>query len=158
MRLRLAAAAPSAAADLLVTRAVQAVKIVAVFAVATLVLAACRPLYLPIVPDEVPVALEVRLTDDSTITLTDGRPQLSLVPESVEVPGWLDVQWFAPNGREAASMSVWLEPSAQEGSQAPAARAVVVTLPVDVDLVPGEWRALVSMGGRFLRQFRIDVP
>jgi hypothetical protein len=135
-----------------------AVALVATFAVATTLLAACRPLYIPVVPDEVPVAQELRLTDDSTITLANGRPRLSLVPEAVAGPGWLDVQWFAPNGREAASMSVWLEPIADEGGREPEGRALVVTLPTDVELVPGEWRALVSMGGRFLRQFRIDVP
>ncbi len=156
--------------------------IIAVVAFATVVLAACRPLYIPVIPEEVPVTREARLTDESAITLANGRPRLTLVPDAITTAGWLDVQWFAPNGREAASMSVWLEPSqaaedaqapangdaaetqpiepgdAPSGTEAPAGRAIVVTLPEDVELVPGEWRALVSMAGQFLRQFRIDVP
>lgn len=134
------------------------VALAVVFAAVTTILASCRPLYIPVVPDEVPVAQELRLTDDSTITLTNGRPRLSLVPEAVASPGWLDVQWFAPNGREAASMSVWLEPTPNDAGPEALPGPVVVALPADVDPVPGEWRALVSMGGRFLRQFRIDVP
>jgi hypothetical protein len=33
----------------------------------------------------------------------------------------------------------------------------VFDLPDDVEVVPGEWRAVVSVDGVLLRQFRVDV-
>ncbi len=118
---------------------------------ALLALSGCRPLYLPPVPnDGLPEPHPVRLSSESGLTLGQGgRP--TLVVDVIDLPsaGWLAVQWFGPKGSEVASESAWLEQDA--------ARAEFV-LPADVDLVGGEWRAVVSFGGRLLRQYLLAVP
>lgn len=116
------------------------------------------------------MAREPRIAEGSALELVAGRPQLTFGVVGLVEDGWVDVQWFAPDGHEAASESRWAE---LEGSRAPgedgarrpgsasAEAAVgpwVLRLPDDVALVAGEWRAVVSMQGRFLRQFRLVVP
>lgn len=118
-------------------------------------LGACRPLYVPLVPDDAPEpAQRTRLADRSTLTAENGRPLLTLVvgklaPEAAE-GDWLAVQWYGPSGALAASESRWVD-AASEGAE------LIFELPPDVDTAPGEWRAVVSLGGYVLRQFRVDV-
>jgi len=121
-------------------------------AIGTLVVVvACSPLYIPLVPDDgLPAPHPTRLSGDSSLGLNDaGRPRLELEVLDVPAAGWLAVQWLGPDGRETASESVRVEPGA--------ARAVF-ELPADVPLRPGEWRAVVSYGDALLRQFLITVP
>jgi hypothetical protein len=130
-------------------------------------LSACRPLYIPLVPDAPEAPSALRLADDSELTIVDGRPRLEL---SLDAPGaagvaegvWLNVQWFGPSGRQAASGSVWIEargdtPATAAATATAPAAALVFDLPDDVEVVPGEWRAVVSVDGVLLRQFRVDV-
>lgn len=113
----------------------------------TFAAAGCRPLYLPPVPEAPPIEEGVRVAVHGSGLNEEGRPSLEL-----EVvgggDGWLAVQWMAPSGREAASGSVWV--TAAE----PVAEFV---LPGDVELTSGEWRAVVSLGGRLLRQFTFTI-
>jgi hypothetical protein len=120
-------------------------------------LTACQPLYIPLVPDapEAPTAL--RLSSDSSLDVVAGRPRLTLSIDStdaalVSLGVWLNVQWFGPSGRQAASGSLWLE-----GPPSERTKVVVFVLPADVAVVSGEWRAVVSVDGVLLRQFRADV-
>lgn len=118
-------------------------------------LGACRPLYVPLVPDDAPQPVaRTRLAAESELRLVAGRPLLRLVvadiaPESRD-GDWLAVQWFGPSGRLEASESQWLDASS-EGA------ALSFELPADVTVMPGEWRAVASLGGFVLRQFRVDV-
>lgn len=117
-------------------------------ALLVLAVGACRPLYLPPIPEDVPYEPGVRVATFTAEPDASGRPALEVVLTGVEAAGWLNVQWMAPNGTEAASEAVWLEPADPE------ARFV---LPADVEPVAGEWRAVVSFGPRLLRQFRFDL-
>ncbi|NLG07889.1 MAG: hypothetical protein GX560_01345 [Deinococcales bacterium] len=112
-----------------------------------LLLVACRPLYLPPVPEPPPFEPGSRVAAFDA-GLEAGRPRLEVELADVTEAGWLAVQWLAPNGREAASGSVWVEPEAP--------RALFV-LPADVEAVAGEWRAVVSLHGRLLRQFTFVI-
>ena len=140
-----------------------------------LVLGACRPLYLPPIPDELPFEAGVRVAGYSTGVGPDGRPRVEVTLADLSEAGWLAVQWMAPSGRQAASASTWLEPAQPAGTAADAeAKAdanaeanaeadagalpsAAFALPADVELVPGEWRAVLSFGGKLLRQFTITL-
>jgi hypothetical protein len=114
----------------------------------------CRPLYLPPVPDSVNVTPMARLGSDSGLRVgpPGGALRLHLVLLAVPQAGWLAVQWFAPDGREAASDSVWVTPQ-DEG------QGRTLGLPANAGpATAGEWRAVVSMDGVVLRQFRLAVP
>jgi hypothetical protein len=117
-------------------------------AVVVVVMAACRPLYLPLVPEPPPYEPGVRVATFSAQLGAAQRPLLELTLADVSAAGWLAVQWMAPSGRQVASGSVWLTP------EEPAARFV---LPEDVALTPGEWRAVVSFGSTLLRQFTFVI-
>lgn len=114
---------------------------------------ACRPLYIPLVPaDGMPEPHPTRLTGASALTLGEnGRPRLDTAVLDLPSAGWLAVQWLGPDGREAASESAWLELDANGSTLA-------FELPADVALRPGEWRAVVSFEGEFLRQYLLNVP
>ncbi len=116
-------------------------------------LAACRPLYLPPIPDEIPFTTQVRATSASAVSFgAGGYPTIELELRDVSEPGWLAVQWLTPKGSEAASQSVWVEVAAEQ--------KVSFELPVDVELSGGDWRAVVSLNGRLVRQlgFTIELP
>jgi len=119
----------------------------------TTLITACQPLYIPLVPaDGLPEPRPTRLTGASALTLGEaGRPQLDVTVLDLPGAGWLAVQWVGPDGREAASESAWLELDAN-GS------AFTFELPADVPLRPGEWRAVVSFEGEFLRLYSLKVP
>ncbi|HZW27583.1 MAG TPA: hypothetical protein VFF08_03970 [Trueperaceae bacterium] len=117
------------------------------------VVAACRPLYLPPVPEAPPRPQHTLLAASSRLEVVDGRPVLTLVLAHLVGPAsgsWLDVQWFAPNNAEAASASLWVTPE-------DLGRTLEVSLPADVAAMPGEWRAVVSHLGAYLRQFRVEL-
>lgn len=125
-------------------------------ALATVVVAAvtaCMPLYVPLVPEAPSVPTGARVTDSSTLSIVAGRPrlELSMLPGDTLSEGgaWLAVQWYDPANTLVASDSVWVE-----GSE-PSEHAFA--LPSDVEPLQGEWRAVVSLGGVLLRQFRVDV-
>lgn len=120
-------------------------------AMVTLAVGGCRPLYLPPVPASEPVPAIARLGDASSLRIVGGTPVLHVVLAAVPQAGWLAVQWFAPNDTEAASDSVWVAP-------ADVGQGRTLSLPPRVTPAPGEWRAVVSLRGRVLRQFRVDVP
>lgn len=114
-------------------------------------LVGCRPLYLPPVPQRLPLKPVAQLADASALTASGGTLELHLVLESIPLAGWLAVQWLAPDGHEAASDSVWVTP-ADEG------QGRTLRLPARVSLSAGEWRAVVSLHATVLRQFRIELP
>lgn len=121
----------------------------------TCCLGACRPLYVPLVPDDAPEPVaRTSLAADSSLTVAAGRPVLALTLTTVAPAAadgeWLAVQWFGPSGSLAASESRWIDASSV-GSE------VMIELPPDVVAAQGEWRAIVSLGGAVLRQFRVDV-
>ncbi len=124
-----------------------------VAAAACLLLAACRPLYVPLVPaDGLPEPRPVRLAPGSELGLdASGRPHLTMTVLDLPHAGWVAVQWLDPRGREAASESVWLDPE-QEPTTAE------LSLPADVAAMAGEWRVVVSFEGLLLRQLLITVP
>lgn len=113
-------------------------------------LVSCRPLYLPPVPPRTPVHEVAQLGDASSLQLVNGNLRLHVVLQHVPHAGWMAVQWFAPDGREAASDSVWVTPS-------DAGQGRTLELPKRVTLAPGEWRAVVSLGKDVLRQFRRTI-
>jgi len=113
-------------------------------------LAGCRPLYLPPVPAREPTPAVARLGDASALRLDGGRLVLHVVLAEIPRAGWLDVQWFAPNGSQAADDSVWVAP-------ADVGQGRTLTLPPRVALSAGEWRAVTSLRGQVLRQFRLEV-
>ena len=124
-------------------------------AIATLVaLAGCRPLYIPLVPDPQAAPTATRLSDGSQLAVVAGRPRLVIgfaaSGQSAQDGAWLDVQWFGPSGAQAASESLWLDGTSP-------LQQLVFELPVDVEIVQGEWRAVLSLDGILLRQFRADV-
>lgn len=127
------------------------VRIFALLAV-TVALAACRPLYLPLIPDPPPYESGVRVASFQAEPDSTGRPRLELSLTDLKEAGWLAVQWLAPSGREMASESSWVEP-VEEG----VTPLTVFVLPDDISLTPGEWRAVVSINGQLLRQFRFEV-
>lgn len=111
--------------------------------------AACRPLYLPPVPER--VEAPERPVLDAGLTVEGGRPVLLLGIGDVPGEGWLAVQWFSPRNREAASESIWLDSDS-------AGLNLQVPLPADIEAEPGEWRALLSLHSRVLRQLDVNVP
>lgn len=111
-------------------------------------LAACRPLYLPPLLEADQPELRSRLELD--LSAASGRPVLNVRVLTVVQEGWLAVQWFTPGGREAASESVWLD------ADSPGLRFSLV-LPDDVNVVPGEWRALLSQHSVVIRQLTVTV-
>jgi len=125
-------------------------RLAAVVVVLLAALSACQPLYLPLVPARVPVQEVAQLGDASSLTVAGGTLRLHLVLEQVPKAGWLAVQWFGPDGREAASDSVWVTP-ADDG------QGRTLSLPARVAVSQGEWRALVSVGSDIVRQFRVTV-
>ncbi|MEJ2666874.1 MAG: hypothetical protein P8Z81_07225 [Deinococcales bacterium] len=111
----------------------------------------CSPLYLPPVPARVPVPQLPQLGDASSLRVENGTLVLHVVLDNVPEEAWLAVQWFAPDGRQVASDSVWVTP-------ADVGQGRTLSLPSRTALTSGEWRAVTSMRGRVLRQFSVEVP
>ncbi len=111
-------------------------------------LSSCTFLYLP---PELPVQTIPETFDisgSSGLKYANNQLELSVLLRNVTQDGWLAVQWYAPNSKEIASDSVWIEVR-DEGL------AQTFTLPQ----IPsrGEWRAVVSFEQRLLRQFSFEV-
>lgn len=115
-----------------------------------LLLSACQPLYLPAVPAGTAAPVRRPLLDVE-LRLAGGRPVLFLEVISATEEGWLALQWFSPRNTEVASDSVWLAGDAE-------GLALTVPLPADIDATPGEWRLLLSLHSRVLRQLSVNVP
>lgn len=116
-------------------------------------MSACAPLYLPPVPEAPPRPEHTQLDSTSSLDVVAGRPVLTLVLSRLVGPeggSWLDVQWFGPGNAEVASASLWVTP-------ADVGRTIELPLPDDVDAEPGEWRAVVSHLGAYVRQFQVDL-
>ena len=123
---------------------------------ALLVLVACVPLYVPLVPDEMLTPEPAfRLHGDLRLEHVRrvGASALVLHLRAAEVPeaGWLAVQWFGPSGPARAAESLWFEP-------ADVGEARTLTTPEHLALGPGEWRAVLSWQGRLVRQVRHALP
>lgn len=119
--------------------------------VVALALPACRPLYLPPVPASRAAPAIAQLGDASALAVSGDALVLHVVLVAIPEAGWLDVQWFAPDGAEAASDSTWVVP-------ADVGQGRTFRSPARVRVTAGEWRAVVSLRGRVLRQFRTVVP
>jgi len=119
--------------------------------------AGCTPLFVPPVPTDVLTPApawrvagnaELRVVRDGAGRVAWLRLRLRFdeVPESA----WMAVQWFGPAGGERASDARWVTPAAVGWTLA-------WDSPPDLELTPGRWRAVVSVGDRLLRQFDAEV-
>jgi hypothetical protein len=111
-------------------------------------LSSCTFLYLP---PELPIQTIPETFDisgSSGLTYENTQLELSVLLRNVPEEGWLAVQWYAPNGREATSDSVWVE-RRDEG--------LTQTFELPQRPSRGEWRAVVSFGETLLRQFSFEV-
>lgn len=127
----------------------------AAFAACALWLAGCTPLYVPPVPDLLAPEPAWRIAGDAhleVVTVAEAGTRLRLEASfaSVAAPGWVAVQWFGPVGTERASAATWV-------TDADVGRGFVWWSPPDLELAPGAWRALVSVDGRVLRQFDVEI-
>jgi hypothetical protein len=111
-------------------------------------LSSCTFLYLP---PELPIQTIPETFDisgSSGLTYTNNQLELSVLLLNVPEEGWLAVQWYAPNGKEASSDSLWIE-RRDEG--------LTQTFELPQRPSRGEWRAVVSFGETLLRQFSYNV-
>jgi hypothetical protein len=113
-----------------------------------MLLAGCTFSYLPPIPEGQPMPTRLELRSADGLIQSNGRLALEVTLANVPREGWLAVQWFNPQGREAASDAQWV-------GAAPHRYRFV--LPDEVALTPGRWRAVVSFEGEVLRQFSVDV-
>ena len=125
-------------------------------ATAAVALTACTPLFVPPAPSDALVASPAwRLAGDAELRASvfsdDPRLRVRFRFDAVATDAWVAVQWFGPTGGERASVAVWVT-RGDEG------RPFAVDLPDDVVVVPGGWRALISVQGRVLRQLDAVVP
>ena len=113
---------------------------------------ACTPLYLPPVQERDTPEMTPRLdlTGSSGLRLREGRLELSVFLAEVPEEGWLNVQWYSPQNRQAASDSLWV-------TQAEVGLSRIFLLPEDVALQVGQWSAVVSYQGDLVRQFSIGL-
>lgn len=122
-----------------------------------LLLGACAPLYVPLVPgDTLTPEPTFRLRGDAlleVVTGADDAATLLLRVRADEVPeaGWLAVQWFGPAGGARASDSLWFETD-------DVGRERLWPAPPQLRVSAGEWRAVLSWQGRVVRQLRVEVP
>lgn len=109
----------------------------------------CTFLYIPPVLESQNLTETLNIEASRGLFLAQDRLILSLTPRHITEEGWLMVQWFSES-RELASDAKWLDAS-QEGFH------LSYSLPHQLALEPGTWRAVVSWQGRLLRQFSIDI-
>jgi hypothetical protein len=111
-------------------------------------LSSCTFLYLP---PELPIQTIPETFDisgSSGLSYENSQLELSVLLRNVPQEGWLAVQWYAPDNRQVASDSLWIERRDEGLSQ-------TFTLPQRPSR--GEWRAVVSFGETLLRQFSYTV-
>jgi hypothetical protein len=149
--------AVAALGSLRAVAALGSLRAVAAAAVGAAALTACVPLFVPPVPiDVVTPAPAWRVAGSTELrAVRDGEGRvawlrLRLRFDEVPAPAWVAVQWFGPAGGERASGSWWVEPS-------DVGRVLTWDTPADVELSPGTWRAVVSVGDRLLRQLDVVV-
>jgi hypothetical protein len=111
-------------------------------------LSSCTFLYLPPVLPEQTVEATLDLSGSSGLSYAAEQLELSVFLRTIPQAGWLAVQWFAPNNKEVASDSLWIELRDQGLSQ----RFALPQKPSK-----GDWRVVVSFGDRLLRQFSIEI-
>jgi hypothetical protein len=118
----------------------------------TLLASACRPLYVPAVPADMP-PFDVRLRVVDGAFLQAARPALKLSVVSAPDDGWLAVQWFGPSGDALASESVRVR---VEGLPT----GVTFELPQDAlpSDVRGRFRAVVTFNEAFVGQWDTEWP
>lgn len=85
------------------------------------------------------------------VRLRGERLELSLQLNAVPDEGWLAVQWYSPKNVQVASDALWI-------TEADAGLSRLILLPGDIEVAPGQWRAVVSFGSNLLRQFSLNVP
>jgi len=128
----------------------------AVVLAAVAVMAGCTPLYAPPIPnDPVVGSAAYRVAGASQLlhqpdASDAGRLRLQI--SFVEFPedAWLALQWFGPLGGERASDSRYI-------TRAEALAGLVWDSPDDMALEPGRWRAVLSLGSVWLRQFDVTI-
>ena len=112
---------------------------------------ACTPLYIPPIQErELEVTPRLNLTDSSGLRLRGDRLELSVFIVELPEEGWLNVQWYSPQNRQAASDSLWV-------TEVDVGLSRTFTLPEEVGLQAGQWRAIVSYQGDLIRQFSIEI-
>ena len=113
-------------------------------------LGSCTPLYFPPVPERSREATVDRLvvSEASTLRLNGGSLELKLILAAIPEEDWLSVQWFSPENVQVASDALWL-------GEADTKLERTVLLPGDVELSPGEWRAVLAYQGQWVRQFSV---
>ena len=116
----------------------------------TVLLSACTPLYFPPVPERSrePVVDRLVVAEASDLRLNDDGLELKLILDAVPEEAWLSVQWFSPANTQVASDALWLNGEDLRLEQ-------IVRLPGDVELAPGEWRAVLAYQGQWIRQFSV---
>jgi hypothetical protein len=111
-------------------------------------LSSCTFLYLPPILPEQTVEPVLDLSGSSGLRYAAEKLELSVFLQTVPKEGWLAVQWFAPNNKEASSDALWIERRDAGLSQS----FVLPQVPSK-----GEWRVVVSFGETLLRQFSLEV-
>ena len=116
-------------------------------------LSACVPLYFPPVPsrDREPMVDQIDIGNSAGVRLRGERLELSLQLNAVPDEGWLAVQWYSPKNVQVASDALWV-------GKADAGLGRLILLPGDIEVVPGQWRAVVSFESNLLRQFSLTIP
>jgi hypothetical protein len=136
--------------------ALLAARWLAACALLPLLLGACAPLYVPLIPGDMLVPDPAfRLHGDARLEheeRADGHSlTLHLRADEVPGPGWLAVQWFGPSGPARASESLWFEPD-DVGAER------TLRAPEHLRITRGEWRAVLSWQGRLVRQLLVVIP
>ncbi len=116
-----------------------------------LLLSACAYTYIPPIPRTQAMPAPTFTVAPSSELFQEARTlRLRLRVTEVPAADWVAVQWLGPRNQVASSESIWFEPAS-------ALQQADFTLPDDVTLTPGEWRAVVSYRGQVARQFSVEV-
>lgn len=110
----------------------------------------CTYTYIPPIPSSQVKKAKLALHTSEGLNLSEGNLELKLFLYEVPTENWLAVQWFGSSGTEVASDSKWITPKNT-------ARHLTFTLPKDIILKTGLWRAVVSFQGKLIRQFALDI-
>ena len=94
---------------------------------------------------------QIDIGGSAGVRLRGERLELSLQLNAVPSEGWLAIQWYSPKNVQVASDALWI-------TNTDAGLGRLVLLPGDVEVVPGQWRAVVSFGSDLLRQFSLVLP
>ncbi len=117
---------------------------------ALLSLASCTFLYIPPLRDSQELPPSISIVDSSGLFVQADALRLSVQLSDVPEDGWLMVQWFSDSNEAIASDAKWVT-SDDVGF------AVTYNLPAEIEIKPGDWRAVVSFDSNLLRQFSITI-